>query len=131
MFVKEERVPISDDKGNTVYIRARMDLGTKNKFLTDMQKIAGTSDFVLGAYNEAILNHNILDWTGPAFEGVPCTQETIATLDPTEALIDRVIDEINTRNKVAVAPALEDGSPNPPPTSPTSGAGGTKGSKAP
>jgi hypothetical protein len=131
MFVSQEAVAVfvPDDPDNRIYIKAKMDYGTKNAVMDEIAKItitSGTPDVraALGAYNTALMTKNIVRWEGPAFGGVPCTPETIMQLDPDEPLVERVMDEINRRNPAGEA------SPNPkfPATngSMKPGAGGSK-----
>lgn len=68
-----------------------------------------------GLYNLALLEHNVLDWQGPAFldrqgRKVPCTPERVRALNPQMPLVRRVLEEIGERN----APADDgaDESPN-------------------
>jgi hypothetical protein len=55
----------------------------------------------IGKYQIALLRHNILQWRGPAFNGVPLTQASIDRLDPSQPLVQRALQEITDRNKVA------------------------------
>lgn len=106
MFVADNRVPVTDERGNTVYIRAKMDFGTRNKVIGAVARVhpngeGAETEMDLGAYNTALLTQNILAWEGPDFNGVPCTAANIARLDPDEPLVDQVLAEINTRNTKA------------------------------
>ena len=51
-----------------------------------------------GAYQMALLKHNITGWAGPAFQGVPCTAAMIERLDPDEPLVQRTLEEIGRLN---------------------------------
>lgn len=126
MFVKRESVAVflPEDPENIIFIRAKMDVGTQGrvndaaaKMVVKNGSMSTDMNFLLGAYNVAVLTENIVAWQGPAFEGVPCTPETIVTLDPTEPLIDRVLMEIGVRNAKrndpkATTPSLIDGGEN-------------------
>lgn len=125
MFVKRESVAVflPEDPENIIFIRAKMDVGTRGRVQDAAAKVtvkAGANHdmaVLVGAYNVALLTENIVTWQGPAFEGVPCTPETIATLDPDEPLIDRVLSEIGTRNAKSTdpkvtTPSLIDGGEN-------------------
>jgi hypothetical protein len=57
----------------------------------------------LGAWNMALLEHNIIGWQGPSFNGIALTQANIRLLDDTQPLIQRVLQEINNRNTTADA----------------------------
>lgn len=108
MFINPaNRVAVSDEKGNTVWIRAKMDVATKGVVQDEIAAVGtGDADSVeihTGSYNTALLVHNILDWEGPAFvdEGgrpVRCTPQHIKRLDPDEPLVDKVLEEIQRRN---------------------------------
>ena len=115
---------ITDDKDltpetNVIFIRPKMDYGTRNKVVGEAAKLLQGAaaqrrrgrgpkgkrqtddqkmEFNVGAYQTALLVHNVLGWHGPAFVGVACTAENIATLDPDEPLVKVVVDEITNRN---------------------------------
>jgi hypothetical protein len=119
---------ITDEKDLTpeadvIFIRVRMDYGTRNKVVGDAAKLIqkqGQSrrerrkgkakgekeqvEFNVGAYQTALLVHNILGWHGPSFAGVACTAENITMLDPDQPLVKLVVDAISDRN----TPAEED-----------------------
>lgn len=123
MFVKRESVAVflPEDPENIIFIRTKMDVGTRGRVQDAAAKVTVKSGadpdmaVLVGAYNVALLTENIVTWQGPAFEGVPCTPETIATLDADERLVARVLDEIGVRNAKAsndpkgMAPSLTDG----------------------
>ena len=106
MFVSNERVPVSVDGENTIFIRAKMSYGVKQKVQTAILHVTRGMDseslenipLDIGAANIALLVHNILDWAGPAFADVECTPANIERLDPDESLVDAVLAEINRRN---------------------------------
>lgn len=113
-FVSAEAVPVSlaDDPANVIYIRPRMDLGTnaqvRQAMMTATMHVStgggsvpksASVGFDLIAYNIALLVHNILRWSGPDFDGVPCNEENIKRIDPDDPLLDKVLQEINERNK--------------------------------
>jgi hypothetical protein len=126
MFISDERVPIADDQGNTVYIRSKMGRAVFNAVLGDaMQMEAGQKDakMNIGEYLTSLLVHNIVAWEGPAFtdergKPIPCTAENIGKLDVDEPLIDRVAEEIAQRNPRKQAD----------PNSATAGSNGSKAS---
>ena len=122
MFVSKEPVPVSvpEDPDNIIYIKAKMDYGTKQRVQQAMLQVtlgqASTPSAMpldMGAYNIALLVHNIVRWDGPAFAGagyhelladpafagVSCTPANIERLDSDEPLVEAVLAEINRRNK--------------------------------
>ena len=109
MFVDPSaRVPVTLGE-NTVYIRAKMDAGTKAQVSdevrargvdgeTDSREVRG-----LGSYRMLLMIHNIVDWEGPDFcdeKGVkvPCTRANIRRLDPTGPMFDAVGERIGELN---------------------------------
>lgn len=101
---------------DVIFIRPKMDFGTKQKVIGAATKIiqgqkakrgkdAQTVDIDVGAYNMALLTNNILAWQGPSFAGVSCTPANIAMLDQDESLVGRVLQEINDRNVSPTAAA--------------------------
>lgn len=105
-FVSTERVPVTvEGDPNTIYIKPKMDYGTRQRVMSAGAHIRQgdqgedpTPDFDLGAYNIALLTHNVVGWEGPDFDAVECTPENIARLDPDDALLDEVLRQINDRN---------------------------------
>lgn len=67
------------------------------------------SSYDVGAYNMALLELNILAWSGPSFTTaagpIPCTPERIRQLNPRMPLIAKVLQEIGERNAPAEADA--------------------------
>lgn len=117
MFVKKERIPISDDQGNTIYIRSKMDYGTVNKVNgAALRLTVGQAqreeeiELDVGAYQVALLQYNIIAWSGPDFTGedgklFPCNPMKIAELDPEQPILAVVLEEIAARNKPKKAPS--------------------------
>jgi hypothetical protein len=108
MFVNpNDRVAVTLD-GNTIYIKAKMDIGTRSavqdeiRATTDGTEATGLAG--LGSYRMALLRHNIVAWEGPAFEGYPCTRANISRLDPDEPLVELVAEEIGKRNAPRESP---------------------------
>jgi hypothetical protein len=125
MFVSSEPVPVSvpDDPGNVIYIRPKMDFGTKQRVQAALLRVtaqdaaeATTTPLDVAAGNIALLVYNIVRWEGPAFAGVPCTPANIERLDSDEPLVDAVLAELNRRNQ-----SREDRDPKLPPASATAG----------
>lgn len=111
---------------DVMFIRPKMDYGTRNKVIGEAAKIlqsqqkakAGMSkrqrkqlaeqqkeqsgetgmQLNVGAYQSALLKYNILSWNGPSFAGWACTPENIEKLDPDAPLVAKVIEEISERN---------------------------------
>lgn len=110
MFVQTDRVPITVGD-NTIYIKAKMDYGTRNQVLSaaadarmDDKGNAKAATVNIGRYQNALLVNNIVDWNGPAFENIACTAVNILRLDPDEPLVVKVLEEIATRNPQRQAP---------------------------
>lgn len=104
-FVSKEPVPVRiDGDPNTIYIKPKMDLGTRN----DVMSLALRAQMLengkpqamldMGQWNIALLTHNIVRWDGPDFEGIPCNTETIRQLDDADPLVEQVLIELNRRN---------------------------------
>lgn len=88
-FIATDRVAVSDDAGNTVYVRRKMDLGA-------VSRVQGAKP---GEQMIALYVANILAWSGPDFKGVPCTPENIETLDPNDPFWEQVATRIAELNK--------------------------------
>jgi hypothetical protein len=102
MFVNGQPVEVTVGE-NTISVRPKMDLGTKNRCMDALAAIGrenGETEMAvhLGAYQVALMVENIVSWRGPAFVGVPCTPANIAKLDPDEPLVELVLEEIVARN---------------------------------
>lgn len=116
-FVKAERIPISDDEGNTIWIRGKMDVGTVGKVkaaaFTMIVKAGKDPDedtpLSVGAYETALLQYNIVAWEGPGFldergKLIPCNPLKIAELDPDDLLLKEALEEIGRRNVQKASP---------------------------
>lgn len=102
MFVNGQPVEVTVGE-NTILIRPKMDLGTKNRAMDALAQIGrekGETELAvhLGAYQVALMVENIVAWHGPAFAGVACNAANIARLDPDEPLVELVLNEIVARN---------------------------------
>jgi hypothetical protein len=115
---------VSECAPNIIWIRARMDVATSGKVANELVKVGGDNapEYHLGAQQVALLIHNIMQWEGPDFDGVPCTPERIRTLDPNEPHIVKVLEEIAERNKPRASPNAKSAGAN---TSTTNGAPGS------
>ena len=111
MFVDAKPIDVTVGD-NTISIRPKMDLGTRNRCmdaLTSIGKENGEVDMELhiGAYQVALMRENVLSWRGPAFVGILCTPANIAKLDPDEPLVEQVLEEITARNPLQKESATE------------------------
>ena len=116
MFVPTEPVPVNVN-GNTVWIRPRMGLDMRNKVRDVVWQLtpgAGGEVEVtrhLNEYNTALLVYNIVRWEGPGLAGVPCTAESIRSLDPTDpetvALVEAVLARIQECNAAPAPKGIE------------------------
>ena len=104
-FISIEAVPVhtDDDPANVIYIKPKMDYATLTKVRSAVvgAKGAGASmeiGFDLAAANLALLTNNIVRWSGPDFDSMPCNAENIGRIDPDDPLLDKVLTEINERN---------------------------------
>lgn len=134
LFVTDAPVPIyefnpteviSATEPSVIYIRARMDVETSGRVTSELFTMGKGEDRGLeahvGANQTALLVHNIVRWDGPLFyrtdandavmlDGhgrpllIPCTPESIRTLDPNDPFIANVLEEIATRNKKRESP---------------------------
>lgn len=126
MFIDpHERASVSDERGNTIHYKPRMDFKTTAMVQDELLRIkveeqerqrsrAGDDaevEFTVGMERRklALLVHNIVEWDGPDFEGVPCTREWIERLNPNEPLIEKLLNAIGEGNVPALAePASND-----------------------
>ena len=114
MFISPSaKVPVTLD-GNTIYIRAKMDAGTRalvqNEIAATNNVSKDTEITGLGSYSLALLVHNIVAWEGAAFvdergQPIPCNKLTIGRLDLDEPLIELVREEIGKRNAPKESPS--------------------------
>jgi len=114
MFIDPNaRVPVSRGD-NTIYIRAKMDLGTRAAVQDEIRASGITTEqevemHGIGSYRLALLRHNIVAWEGPAFQDaqgrhIPVSRQNISLLDPNDPLVEAVSEEIGERNKPAESP---------------------------
>lgn len=120
-FIDTSKVAVTVDE-DTIYVRRKMDFGTKNLVGDTIARIQlrdGAVDTVIvtnGAYNFALMTHNIVGWEGPAFANgngkpVACTPENISRLDPDLPVVQRALDKIKELN-----PLQREGTPDPLPS---------------
>jgi hypothetical protein len=113
MFVSTERVALTEGD-DTIYIRTKMDVGTKNRVQSDITHFSQTEHggnvvVSIGLYQLILLRRNILDWDGPSFldeqgKKIPCTPDNIERLDPDEPLVVKALEQVQERNLVKKSP---------------------------
>lgn len=115
MFVSDERVAVTVDGKDVIYIRPKMGAKTKALLQDQLVRITGKAgdeaaqmEFTSGAYQIALLVANIVGWEGPGFDTVKCVAINIERLDPDTELYDRVLGEIAERN-----PLTKEKAPDP------------------
>jgi hypothetical protein len=118
MFINGNLETVSDDKGNTIYLKPKMDIATEARAAADLVRLGGVSQ---KAYELCLLRHNIVRWNGPDFTGedgkiVPAVPANIDRLDPAEPIVALAINkigELNTRRESPVT--AEEAAANPTP----------------
>jgi hypothetical protein len=87
IFRPEGSVPVAVESvpDHEVYVRERMDDDTYQRVYRAMIKGDSFPFFA----------RNIVGWSGPEFDDVPCIDENISRLDPTDPLILAVMGEID------------------------------------
>lgn len=101
---------------DVMFIRPVMDFGTRQKVIGSAAKVTpkkadkrksraerkkeAATDMAIdvGAYQFALLFHNLIGWQGPSFVNVPLTQGNVERLNPTDPLVAKVLEEIGERN---------------------------------
>lgn len=112
-----ERIPVTDDKGNTVYLRGgRMGWGVRNRVIRDAMGPDGTPDDFTAA--TALLLHSIVAWEGPDFDGKPITMAALDDLDPD--LGDRLLAVVREQNAGVLDPKASTNGTAPLPAAPRS-----------
>jgi len=116
MFVSaSERVPVTLDGSDTIYIKPKLDFGAANRVVSAVTKASATeggdvsATLDMGAYNTALMINSIVGWEGPSFtdeagKPLPCSQYNVLRLDPDEPLVKRVLEEIQARNQAKRTP---------------------------
>lgn len=87
---------------NTIYIRRKMDYGTKMAMLDELGALQANRS--AGSYSLFLAYYNILAWDGPIFGDRPCTRESIAALDPDLWLLQAALNMIAEHNPVLRSP---------------------------
>lgn len=113
MFIDEQPVEVCVDapetpehQKNKIFVRPKMDFGTKTKVqsagarttLGVVQASHGDVALDFGAYQRALFVHNVVAWSGPAFDGRPCNEANKLRLNPENPLFRAVMAEIARRN---------------------------------
>lgn len=100
---EDENVPF--EQRDVVWIKSRMDYGTERKVMSALSKIkmaqgdeAPHGEVDLASQNFVLLQHNIIRWQGPGFDGRKFSPEALAELNSDDALMERALEEINKRN---------------------------------
>lgn len=88
-FIQTDRVPVADGAGNTVWVRRKMDMGTRLRTAEASNK---------GEMMVAYYVHNIMAWDGPDFKGIKCTPENIEKIDLDDPFWVEVGDKIAELN---------------------------------
>jgi len=92
---------ISDQPPNVIFIRPKMDFATQKKVGAAGFKLGGAgkpNELDLAENLIAMLVLNIVGWSGPLFDAVPCTPENIRRLDPDQPVVEKALEEIARRN---------------------------------
>lgn len=108
-FVPKERIPVTLDGVNIIYIRPKMDFATRKKAEDAILHVArneqNEADVTAhqGNYLIALAKLNFVGWEGPMFEdergrAAPCTPYNIEQLDPDLPLLEAALHEIAVRN---------------------------------
>lgn len=94
-------IPITEGE-HTVYIRERMNFGTRKRVEGAAIKVGTNGATVspdVGLWQLALLAFNITRWDGPLLQGKYISIDTIENLDPAlDDLMERALEEIAARN---------------------------------
>lgn len=123
---------ISDTPPNIIVIRARMSVEIAGRVGSEMTKLGENNrpELHAGAHTGALLLHNILAWSGPDFDDLPCTPENIRALPSAayDPFIEKVVNEIGERNRQRESPNARSATPS---TSAKNGAADSPASQSP
>lgn len=103
-FIKSDRVGVSDDAGNTVYLARSLNFGQRVR----IQEAGGYHESLLALYTQAIVA-----WEGPDFRGTPCTPANIEAIDTDDPFWEKVGDRIAELHKHLFTGGSKDDSPLP------------------
>ena len=100
-FADRGRIPvIIEGDPHIIYIKAEMDVATRSAVLDALKVVTdgdGGTGFAAGRYQLAQLQHFIIGWSGPDFDGVDVTPDAIGTLLASDPLIREVIKTVGVR----------------------------------
>lgn len=103
MFVDTSRVSVTDGE-NTIWVRRKMDFGTEQDVQSAGMRVAFDEGgktrlaFDTGQYTKALMQFNIVGWSGPGFAGMKYSQEAVLLLDPGQPLVQQALAKINELN---------------------------------
>lgn len=102
----DDETVVSDAPPNIIYIRARMDVETDARVKGELVAMGADNkvELRIGENSMALLVHNIVSWSGPDFDGVPCDAAHIKRLDINNQHVSRVLEEITARNRRPESP---------------------------
>ena len=120
MFIDpNETVPVTDAKGNTIWIKAKLTFADYAKVEDALMRLridtAGgkrgkgvdtkvDAHITQSAQQAALLVECVKRWDGPDFVGVACTPANIAVLNPLEPIVIDVLEEIDRLNEAPTEP---------------------------
>ena len=127
-----DKVAVTDEYGNTIWLRPRMDFGTERRLSVLFGELDSRRRNAM-AYEHATLMCNIMDWDGPLFEvedptsngrkktrKMPYSDVMLQRLDPknpqVKALVLKTLEMIETLN---ADPPAEDDQADPTPATST------------
>jgi hypothetical protein len=100
-FADRGRVAVQiDGDPHIIYVKAEMDVATRAAVLDALKVVTdgnGGTGFAAGAYTLAQLKHFIIGWSGPDFDGVEVTAESISMLSASDPLVKEVIKVMGVR----------------------------------
>lgn len=103
-FIRSDRVGVSDEAGNTVYVARTLNFGQRAR----IQEASGYHESLLALYTQAIVA-----WEGPDFRGTPCTQTNIEAIDTDDPFWEKVGDKIAELHKHLFTGGAKEDSPLP------------------
>lgn len=93
---------------NCIVVRARMNVEIAGRVQDEMKRRNASAgmDGELGVASVALLLHNILSWSGPDFDDLPCTPANIASLPPAtlDPFIEKVVNVLGAHNRKRESP---------------------------
>ena len=100
-FAVRGRFPVQvEDDPHIIYIKAEMDVATRSAVLDALKVVTGGvggTGFAAGGYQIAQLQHFIIGWSGPDFDGVDVTPDAIGALLANDPLVKEVIKVVGKR----------------------------------